>query len=105
MDSISQRTSNTLTRLMGNLRNFIIDRFSSEAAAKFVPDSESEWLKEEAISEIHLPQLKALATPSAISCSTTKPAPYKVAQTGMMIKSRVEVDDETATSWKFVSQG
>ncbi|WP_289096657.1 hypothetical protein [uncultured Pseudoalteromonas sp.] len=105
MDSISQRTSNTLTRLMGNLRNFIIVRFSSEAAEKFVPDSESEWLKEEAISEIHFPQLNALAAPSPISCNTTNPVPYKVAQTGMMIKSRVEVDDETATSWKFVSQG
>lgn len=34
---------------MGNLRNFIIDRFSSEATEKVVPDYESEWLKEEAI--------------------------------------------------------
>lgn len=47
----------------------------------------------------HLPQSNALATPSPISCNTTKPAPNKVAHTGMMIKSRVEVDDETATSW------
>ncbi len=90
---------------MSNLRNFITDRFGSEANDKVVPEYESELLNEETILEIHFPQSNALATPSAISCSTTKPAPYKVAQTGMMIKSRVEVDDETATSWKFVIQG
>lgn len=41
MDSISQRTSNTLTRLMSNLRNFITDRFGSEAKDKVVPEYES----------------------------------------------------------------
>ena len=53
MDSISLRTSNTLTRLMGNLRNFITDRFGSEAADKVVPEYESEWLKEETIIAEH----------------------------------------------------
>ncbi|ATG58220.1 MULTISPECIES: hypothetical protein [Pseudoalteromonas] len=53
IDNISLRTSNTLTRLMGNLRNFITDRFGSEAADKVVPDYESEWLKEETIIAEH----------------------------------------------------
>jgi len=53
MDSISLRTSNTLTRLMSNLRNFITDRFGSEAADKVVPEYESEWLKEETIIAEH----------------------------------------------------
>jgi hypothetical protein len=53
IDNISLRTSNTLTRLMGNLRNFLTDRFGSEAADKVVPDYESEWLKEETIIAEH----------------------------------------------------
>lgn len=53
IDNISLRTSNTLTRLMGNLRNFITDRFGIEAADKVVPDYESEWLKEETIIAEH----------------------------------------------------
>lgn len=75
MDCISLRTATPLTRHMGNLRNFITDRFGIEAADKVVPEYESQWLKEETISEIHFPQLNALATPNAISCSTTNPAP------------------------------
>ena len=53
IDNISLRTSNTLTRLMGNLRSFLTDRFGSEAADKVVPDYESEWLKEETIIAEH----------------------------------------------------
>ena len=75
MDCISLRTATPLTRHMGNFRNFITDRFGSETADKVVHEYESERLNEETISEIHIPQLNALATPCAISCSTTKEAP------------------------------
>ncbi|MFT6789657.1 MAG: hypothetical protein ACJAVX_003039 [Pseudoalteromonas rhizosphaerae] len=53
IDNITLRTSNTLTRLMGNLRGFLTDRFGSEAADKVVPHYESEWLKEETIIAEH----------------------------------------------------
>jgi hypothetical protein len=53
IDDISLHTSNTLTRLMSNLRGFITDRFGSEAADKVVPNYEGEWLKEETIIAEH----------------------------------------------------
>ncbi|MEM5546990.1 hypothetical protein [Pseudoalteromonas fuliginea] len=53
IDNVSLRTSNTLTRLMGNLRLFITDRFGSETADKVVPNYEGEWLKEETIIAEH----------------------------------------------------
>lgn len=49
IESVSLQTSNVVTRLWNNLREFLVDKYGTETADRVVPQWDSEWLKEQPI--------------------------------------------------------